>query len=53
MTEKSNVIISTMSLINRMNEEQIRFLSEKCDLLIVDEAHHISSKTWYNFKKQF
>lgn len=53
MIEKSNIIISTMSLINRMNEEQVGLLSEKCDLLIVDEAHHISSKTWHNFKKQF
>ncbi|MGG7163422.1 DEAD/DEAH box helicase family protein [Clostridium ihumii] len=51
--EDSNIIISTMSLINNMDENQVRFVSTKCDLLVVDEAHYISSKTWNSFKRQF
>ena len=51
--EKSNIIISTMSLLNNMNENQRRLLSSGCDLLVVDEAHHISSSTWKKFKKSF
>ena len=51
--EKSNIIISTMSLLNNMNENQRSLLSSGCDLLVVDEAHHISSSTWKKFKKSF
>lgn len=50
---QANIIISTMYLLDRMNETQKKYLASKCDLLIVDEAHHISSKTWNSFKKLF
>ena len=53
MVESSNIIVSTMSLLNKMSKEQIACLSAKCDLLVVDEAHHISSKTWRELKKEF
>lgn len=53
MIKNSNIVISTMSLINKMSEDQINLLATMCDLLVVDEAHHISSKTWRSFKKQF
>lgn len=53
IVESSNIIVSTMSLVNKMSKEQIDCLSAKCDLLVVDEAHHISSTTWRGLKKEF
>ena len=53
IVESSNIIVSTMSLVSKMSKEQIECLSAKCDLLVVDEAHHISSKTWREFKREF
>lgn len=49
----SNVIISTLSLLERQSVECKKYLSEACDLLIVDEAHHIVAKTWTRFKQGF
>ena len=43
--KKSNIIVTTMNLVNYMREEYIEFLSQEVELLVVDEAHHISSKT--------
>ncbi len=53
MIDESNIIIATMSLINKMDNNQVRILSSKCNLLVVDEAHHISSRTWRAFKRLF
>lgn len=53
MVESSNIIVSTMPLVNKMSKEQIACLSAQCDLLVVDEAHHVSSKTWRELKKEF
>jgi len=50
---KSNVIITTMSLANRLSAEYLEVLSENIDALFVDEAHHISSKTWSRFRENF
>lgn len=49
----SNIIVTTMALASRMPDNYISFLSENIDVLFVDEAHHISSKTWANFKDHF
>lgn len=51
--KKSNIIVTTMNLINHMRDEYVEFLSQEIDLLIVDEAHHISSKTWSKCKSKF
>ncbi len=51
--DRSNIIVSTMSLINKMGEDYINFLSNKIELLVVDEGHHISSKTWSKCKAKF
>ncbi|MDY0407119.1 DEAD/DEAH box helicase family protein [Virgibacillus sp. 179-BFC.A HS] len=47
------MIITTMSLANRLPEEYLEVLSENIDVLFVDEAHHISSKTWSRFREDF
>lgn len=49
----ANIIISTIALLDRMDITYKKYLSDSCDLLIVDEAHHVSSKTWSNFKMYF
>ncbi|WP_077319092.1 DEAD/DEAH box helicase [Virgibacillus proomii] len=50
---RSNVIITTMTLASRMSQQFISFLSDNIDVLFVDEAHHVSSKTWSSFKESF
>lgn len=44
--EKSNVIITTMSLLQRFSDQYLSLIASKCETLIVDEAHHIAAKTW-------
>jgi len=51
--DKANIIITTMSLADRMDDSYKTYLADKCDVLIVDEAHHISSKTWSKFREYF
>ena len=53
LVTSSNIIITTINLTNFLSNECIDILKEFCDLLIIDEAHHISSKTWKTFKKLF
>ncbi len=43
---KSNIIVTTASLIRLFPDEYIRALADGCDALIVDEAHHIAAKSW-------
>lgn len=51
--DKANIIITTMTLADRLDERNKIYLADKCDVLIVDEAHHISSKTWSRFREYF
>ncbi|HDR4709775.1 TPA: DEAD/DEAH box helicase family protein [Bacillus paranthracis] len=51
--KEANIIVTTMALASRMSKEYLSFLSETIDVLFVDEAHHISSKTWSTFKSHF
>lgn len=48
--EKSNVIITTMSLLQRFTDKYLKLITSKCEALIVDEAHHIAAKTWATVK---
>lgn len=48
--EKSNVIVTTMSLLRRFSDDYLITISEACDTLIVDEAHHIAANTWETVK---
>ncbi len=51
--ERSNVIISTASLLSGFTDEYFNVLSELCDTLIVDEAHHTPAKSWHRTKLKF
>ncbi|KUO51946.1 MAG: hypothetical protein APF76_06845 [Desulfitibacter sp. BRH_c19] len=37
---RSNIVVTTMSLLQRFSDYYLTAISEICDTLIVDEAHH-------------
>jgi superfamily II DNA or RNA helicase len=51
--EASNVIVSTMSLLASMPEEEQKLCAFLCTHLFIDEAHHIRAKTWEAFRAIF
>ncbi|MEL5898322.1 DEAD/DEAH box helicase family protein [Clostridium sporogenes] len=53
LINSANIIITTMSFANKLSEDYKNKIINSCSVLIVDEAHHISSKTWSNFKGAF
>jgi len=48
--DKSNVVVTTMSLLQRFSDDYLAAISESCNTLIVDEAHHIAANTWSTVK---
>ena len=48
--DRSNIIVTTMSLLQRFPEEYLMVINKTCDTLIVDEAHHIAANTWATVK---
>lgn len=50
MLDSANIIVSTAKLISRFDIENMNMLSSKCDVLIVDEAHHIEANRWNQIK---
>lgn len=48
--DNSNVIVTTMSLIQRFSDEYMNAICASCKTLIVDEAHHIAANTWASVK---
>ncbi|MGC7872060.1 DEAD/DEAH box helicase [Desulfosporosinus sp. SYSU MS00001] len=48
--DKSNIVVTTMSLLQRFSDDYLTAISETCDTLIVDEAHHIAANTWATVK---
>ena len=53
ITQNVNIIVSTIGIISRLNDEQIDVLKKNCSAVIIDEAHHIAAKTWNNVKFKF
>lgn len=51
--EKSNIVVSTISLINRLPDGFIMKMSEMFSHLFIDEAHHVEAITWKTFKSKF
>ena len=47
---KSNVVVTTMSLLQRFSDEYLAAICDSCNTLIVDEAHHIAANTWSTVK---
>lgn len=53
ITRNVNIIVSTIGIVSRLNDEQINVLKKTCNVVIIDEAHHIAAKTWNNVKSKF
>ena len=53
LIKESNVIISTVDSLNSSDGKVLDFLCKNIETLFVDEAHHISAKTWSAIKEKF
>lgn len=55
LIDKSNIIVTTVSLLcsKKFCNEYAHLIASKCDTMIIDEAHHVPSKTWSHIKKLF
>lgn len=53
LLDNCNVIVTTMTLASKLQDDQCDKLLAFADLLIVDEAHHIMAKTWMKFRERF
>lgn len=52
LIEKSNILIATMSLLQKFPDSFLKIIGVKCNNLIVDEAHHIAAKQWARVKSK-
>lgn len=53
MLDSANIVVSTAKLVSKFDIEYMSMLSCKCDVLIVDEAHHIEANRWNQIKSVF
>ena len=53
LINKSNVIVTTMALISRVEQDVLDLLHSKISHLFVDEAHHSEASTWDTFINGF
>jgi len=53
IVENSNVIVATASILKSSDPIVVDQLCKTCSHLFVDEAHHISAKTWSEIKDRF
>lgn len=53
LTAASNVIVATSSVLSAGSSDAIDRLCANCSHLFVDEAHHISAKTWLDVRERF
>lgn len=51
--DSCDVVISTMSVINKCSEDIQKAIANACSHLFIDEAHHIAAPTWQKFKSHF
>ncbi len=51
--EKCNVIVTTMNIAGLCDEEVQDRIAEQSQYLFIDEAHHVSAKTWNSFRLKF
>lgn len=50
---RANVIVTTMQVAGQCEQEIQEKMAELCSHLFIDEAHHISARTWQEFKAKF
>lgn len=50
---KANVVIATTSALNACSDIARERLYERCETLVVDEAHHVAARTWRAVERAF
>lgn len=53
LLDKSNIVVATISLINRLSENYITKMAETFSHLFLDEAHHVEASSWKTLKSKF
>jgi superfamily II DNA or RNA helicase len=53
LTAAANVIVATTSVLSAGSSEVVDRLCANCSHLFVDEAHHISAKSWMDVRERF
>ncbi|MBY6102424.1 DEAD/DEAH box helicase [Marinobacter nauticus] len=53
LANTANVIVATTSVLSASEPEAVDRLCERCSHLFVDEAHHISAKSWLEVLERF
>lgn len=51
--QNANVIVALPNVLEASDAEVVRLLADACSDLIVDEAHHITAKTWQGVREHF
>ncbi|MBU9848654.1 DEAD/DEAH box helicase, partial [Rahnella aceris] len=51
--EQASIVIATVSSLTIFTDTALKYLSEICSNLIVDEAHHIQAEKWLRVKSYF
>lgn len=53
VVQNANVIVALPNALEASGAEVVRLLADACTDIIVDEAHHITAKTWLNVRQHF
>ncbi|MGM0111326.1 hypothetical protein IGI52_001644 [Enterococcus sp. DIV0187] len=53
IVSEANIIVTSMTLLARFQDAYKQYLSTICDVLIIDEAHHIAASTWSSVRSFF
>lgn len=51
--KSANIIVSTATLVSKFSDNYMKLLSGICNVLIVDEAHHIEATRWNQIRTYF
>lgn len=53
IVENSNIVITTINILVKMNKEKYDFLRKWSEVLFIDEAHHITAKSWIEVRSDY
>ncbi len=53
LIDATNIIVATASILRSSNQQAVDALCEHCSHLFVDEAHHISARSWESIRDRF
>lgn len=53
LVESANVLVATSSILTSSSDSAVVTLCNACSHLFIDEAHHVSAKTWDSIREKF